>query len=215
MVSWKMLNIGQVSRNRYWGEAEEKPLRPGICSSTVLWDSGHVILVDPPREGEEMIRLLDSHTGLKAEQVDTVFVTHGHTDHFEGLGMFPHATWCCGIKEQDRLRALINDVGLDGMRLQGVEKRISPQIEVVGLPGHTVGSAGLLFDTDLGHMLIAGDAVMTQEHYAHQKGYFKSENQEASAKTIHWISEHADAVIPGHDNYFLTFAVKFIKKEIK
>ena len=139
MVSWKMLNIGQVSRNRYWGEAEEKPLRPGICSSTVLWDSGHVILVDPPREGEEMIRLLDSHTGLKAEQVDTVFVTHGHTDHFEGLGMFPHARWCCGIKEQDRLRALINDVGLDGMRLQGVEKRISPQIEVVGLPGHTVG----------------------------------------------------------------------------
>ena len=31
----------------------------------------------------------------------------------------------------------------------------------------------------------------------------------------HWISEHADAVIPGHDNYFLTFAVKFIKKEIR
>lgn len=88
MVSWKMLNIGQVSRNRYWGEAEEKPLRPGICSSTVLWDSGHVILVDPPREGEEMIRLLDSHTGLKAEQVDTVLLRTDIQTILRGLECF-------------------------------------------------------------------------------------------------------------------------------
>ena len=80
---------------------------------------------------------------------------------------------------------------------------------VVPLPGHTMGSTGLLFDGPEGKVLVAGDSVMTREFFEHQKGYFKSESQAASTKTIQWISKHTDIVVPGHDNYFFVNAYKF------
>ena len=50
---------------------------------------------------------------------------------------------------------------------------------------------------------------MTREFFEHQKGYFKSESQAASTKTIQWIFKHTDIVVPGHDNYFFVNAYKF------
>lgn len=209
MVTWKMINLGQVSRNQFWGEPDDVVRRPGICNGVVLFDTEQVVLVDPPYSNEEMLRCLDAHAGLKPKDIDVVYITHAHSDHFDGIHYFPAARWCTGMEERDILGEMLDARKLDGNKLEGLREKLTPNIQVVPLPGHTMGSTGLLFDGPEGKVLVAGDSVMTREFFEHQKGYFKSESQAASTKTIQWISKHTDIVVPGHDNYFFVNAYKF------
>ena len=103
MVTWKMINLGQVSRNQFWGEPDDVVRRPGICNGVVLFDTEQVILVDPPYSNEEMLRCLDAHAGLKPKDIDVVYITHAHSDHFDGIHYFPAARWCTGMEERDIL----------------------------------------------------------------------------------------------------------------
>ena len=73
MVTWKMINLGQVSRNQFWGEPDDVVRRPGICNGVVLFDTEQVVLVDPPYSNEEMLRCLDAHAGLKPKDIDVVY----------------------------------------------------------------------------------------------------------------------------------------------
>ena len=209
MGTWKMINLGQVSRNQFWGEPDDVVRRPGICNGVVLFDTEQVVLVDPPYSNEEMLRCLDAHAGLKPKDIDVVYITHAHSDHFDGIHYFPAARWCTGMEERDILGKMLDARKLDGNKLEGLREKLTPNIQVVPLPGHTMGSTGLLFDGPEGKVLVAGDSVMTREFFEHQKGYFKSESQAASTKTIQWISKHTDIVVPGHDNYFFVNAYKF------
>ena len=79
MVTWKMINLGQVSRNQFWGEPDDVVRRPGICNGVVLFDTEQVVLVDPPYSNEEMLRCLDAHAGLKPKDIDVVYITHAHS----------------------------------------------------------------------------------------------------------------------------------------
>lgn len=209
MVTWKMINLGQVSRNQFWGEPNDIICRPGICNGVVLFDADQIILVDPPYPNDEMLRCLDAHTGLTPEDIDIVYITHAHSDHFDGIHYFPAARWCTGREERDILSQMLQTRNLDGNKLEGLSERLTPCIQIVPLPGHTMGSTGLLFDGPEGRVLAAGDSVMTREFFEHQHGYFKSESQLASTATIQWIAKNVDIVIPGHDNYFSVKAYQF------
>src|SRR3954447_2166299 len=91
---WDIITIGNLSRNRYWGESDDRAYRPAICTCTLITGDGFRLLVDPSlREEERMQAELDRRTGCRLEDVDTVFVTHEHGDHHFGLKHFPHARW--------------------------------------------------------------------------------------------------------------------------
>ena len=108
MVTWKMINLGQVSRNQFWGEPDDVVRRPGICNGVVLFDTEQVVLVDPPYSNEEMLRCLDAHAGLKPKDIDVVYITHAHSDHFDGIHYFPAARWCTGMEERDILGEMLD-----------------------------------------------------------------------------------------------------------
>ena len=138
MVTWKMINLGQVSRNRFWGEPDDVIRRPGICNGVVLFDTEQVILVDPPYSNDEMLRCLDAHTGLKPKDIDVVYITHAHSDHFDGIHYFPFARWCTGMEERDILVKMLETRNLDGNKLEGLKEKLTPNIQIVPLPGHTI-----------------------------------------------------------------------------
>lgn len=209
MVTWKLVNLGQVSRNEFWGEPNDIVRRPGICNGVVLFDTAQTILVDPPYHNDEMLRCLDAHAGLMPKDIDIVYITHAHSDHFDGIHYFPAARWCTGREERGILAKMLQIRNLDGDKLEGMDDKLTPNIEIVPLPGHTMGSTGLFFDGPEGRVLAAGDSVMTREFFEHQQGYFKSESQVTSTTTIQWIAKYTDIVIPGHVNYFSVNAYKF------
>jgi glyoxylase-like metal-dependent hydrolase (beta-lactamase superfamily II) len=58
-------------------------------------------------------------------------------------------------------------------------------------------------------VVIAGDAVMTRDFFAHRQGYLNSVDFPQASRTIEEIARIADIVVPGHDNYFLVSLAPF------
>lgn len=206
-IRWTVLTLGYFTRNRYWGEDENgEPHRPALCTSTLLEGGGRRVVIDPPAAGAEMAAILDRRTGLRPEQIDAVYVTHCHYDHYQGLGAFPRAELLCAPDECDSLRlALERDAGAFpgcAERLHPAPAELLPGAELRRLPGHTSGLAGVWFEAAEGRVLVAADAVMTADHFRDRRGYLCADDALA-ATTIARIAEMADIVVPGHSNYFL------------
>lgn len=78
-----------------------------------------------------------------------------------------------------------------------------PGITVVPTPGHTLGHASLLLESEGLRVVVAGDAVMTRDFFRSRDYYFNTVDPSAAVTSIETISRVADVVVPGHDNYFL------------
>jgi glyoxylase-like metal-dependent hydrolase (beta-lactamase superfamily II) len=193
-----IITIGNLSRNRYWGESEEQPRRSALCTCTLVTIDNYRILVDPSCE-VQMAFELDRRTGLKPAKIDAVFITHEHGDHHVGLINFPAARWLAG----PQVANAINASGHYRIRIEPVTGEIAPGLTIIPTPGHTMSHRSLRFDCDGFAVLIAGDAVMTRDFWNERKGYFNSVDAALAAQTITELSAWADIVIPGHDNYFM------------
>ena len=91
---WDIMTIGNLSRNWYWGEGDERPVRPVLCTCTLVRGDGFRLLVDPSlADREAMAAEVDRRTGLCLDDVSHVSVTHEHGDHHAGLRHVPHAQW--------------------------------------------------------------------------------------------------------------------------
>lgn len=201
-VKWTVLNLGNISRNLFWGEDKETPRRSAICTSTLLKIRNTLIIVDPPFADLEMADLLDRRTGLKAEDIDIVFMTHTHGDHTIGLGAFDRADYYMAKGEIEK----IGEVELNKRpilkKLKPVGENLVPGIEAVILPGHTDNLTGLIFSATEGRVAVVGDAVMTRDFFVARRGYFNSIDFAAASNTITKLSQIADVIVPGHDNSF-------------
>lgn len=205
-IRWDVLTIGHLSRNRYWGEADDRAYREPLCTSTLIRAAGRTIVVDPGLPPEEMGSVLDRRAGIAPEAVDTVVLTHFHGDHRVALEAFPHAAWYMALQEIEhwmpRPPADSPDRGLLD-RLRPVGRAILPGIDVIETPGHTPGHASLLFESAGLRVVVAGDAAMTRDFFRHRDYYFNTADAGAAVRSIETIAGIADIVIPGHDNYFL------------
>jgi len=198
---WDVITIGNLSRNRYWGESEDRGVRSAICSCTVISGDGFHIIVDPSLKDEKaMATELDRRTGLGLNDMDAVFVTHQHGDHHYGLKHFPKAKWLAGAE----VAAGLNRSGRYSKPVAPVGDRIFEAVEVLSTPGHTMDHHSLRFDCKELSVVIAGDAVATQDFWVERMGYFNTVDFDLSARTMDKIASIADIVVPGHDNYFLS-----------
>jgi glyoxylase-like metal-dependent hydrolase (beta-lactamase superfamily II) len=198
---WEIITIGNISRNRYWGEPDDQARRGGICTCTLLTlTDGTRLLVDPSLQEEEaMRRELDRRSSLRLEDVNAVFLTHEHGDHHFGLKHFPGARWLAAPAVADA----INRAGGYEKPVEGVESPLFGDIDIVPTPGHTLTHHSLRFDCDGLSVVIAADAAMTRDFWNDRQGYFNSADFALAANTIEALANVADIVVPGHDNYFL------------
>lgn len=205
-IRWDVLTIGHLSRNRYWGEADDRAYREPLCTCTLIRTGERTVVVDPGLPPEEMVRVLDRRAGIAPEAVDTVFLTHFHGDHRVGLEAFPHAERCMAPGEIEhwkrQLPADSPDRGLLD-RLRPAGRAMPLGIDVIETPGHTPGHASLLFESAGLRVVVAGDAAMTRDFFRHRDYYFNTADAGAAVRSIETIAGTADIVIPGHDNYFL------------
>ncbi len=205
-VRWDVLTIGHLSRNRYWGETDDRAYREPLCTSTLIRTAGHTVVVDPGLPPEEMARVLDRRAGIAPAAVDIVFLTHFHGDHRVGLAAFPDAVWYMPPAELEHGKTQLELDStdrqiLDRMRPAGPE--LISGIKVIATPGHSVGHASLVFASDGLRVVVAGDAAMTRDFFQHQDYYFNTVDPEAAVGSIAIVAREADVVVPGHDNYFL------------
>lgn len=196
---WDIVTIGNLSRNRYWGEGEDRARRPALCTSTLILVAGHRLLVDPPiADAQRMAAELDRRTGLTTADIDAVFITHEHGDHHAGLTCFPSAQWCAA----PAVAQAINATGRYDKPLQPASGTLFDLIDIVPTPGHTASHHSLRFDCDGLSVVIAGDAVMTRDFWAERRGFFNSADAAQASRTMESLAHIAGAIIPGHDNWF-------------
>lgn len=200
ILRWDVITIGNISRNRYWGESEEKPLRPAICTCTLIVGEGYRLLVDPSLEDDARMRAeLDRRTGLRLDDIDLAFLTHSHGDHHYGLKHLRKAQWLAATGVADE----VNASGKYDRKIVPVSGKLRDEIDVISTPGHTLTHHSLRFDCDGLSIVVSGDAVMTRDFWNDRRGYHNSVDPELASRTIGKLAEIADIVVPGHDNYFL------------
>lgn len=202
MNRFTILTLGCFSRNRYWGEEDAKSYRRALYTSTLIeTPQGARILVDPAVSGAALAQVLDERCGLRPEAVDYVYVTHRHGDHYAGMADLPRAVWLAAPGDAGEIRRALPQ---HAKRIFAAGAEIVPGVQVLPLPGHTPGLAGLLFASEDGMVAVAGDSVMTRDFFKDRRGYYNSADFAASARSIDLLMEKADIVVPGHGNYFLT-----------
>lgn len=203
--AWDVIVIGHLKWNPYFGETKEAPPRgdPSTCTSVLVRGrqadgSPFALLVDPTlrHNAGEYYFDLNRRTGLHPEDITHCFSTHSHFDHQAGLNYFPYAQWMAADGVADELA---DSPYIDGCRVRKVHGEFLPGTEAVPLPGHTLTLHGVAFWHGGKHILVAGDAVMTQNHFRDQTTMFEADAGLA-AETIRQIKGEYDIIIPGHDN---------------
>ena len=197
---WDVVTIGNLSRNHYWGEPDNRALRAPLSTSTLITGDGWRLLVDPPyADGLQMAEELNRRTGLHLGDVTHVFITHGHGDHHAGLKHFTDATWLAAPAVANAL----NESNVYNLSIGPAEGRLLDDLEILPTPGHTPDHHSLRFECEGAAIVIAGDAVMTRDFWRDRKGFFNSADFEQVTLTMGHLADLARVIVPGHDNYFV------------
>ncbi len=186
----------------------------GWSSVTLIRRGARNILVDTGSYGDRMTLLaaLQTH-GLKPDQVNDVFISHLHYDHFLNVDLFSRAKiWVperdlTYVMEREYLRCndpYVPEVVVryfsDHLTCYVPDQIIVEGLLAMGLPGHTPGTSGL-YDED-SHTLFAGDGVKNAWEFVNRvppPAFYDAEKAVANYKKV---LELVDVVVPGHDSPF-------------
>jgi len=160
--------------------AEEKSC-PTI---SLIQSEGLNIVVDPGvLESQKMLADALLKEKLTVSDVDFVFLTHSHIDHFRNIGMFPEAKtlefW--GIWDKNKVIDWHEDFNGD--------------IKIIKTPGHSADSLTFLVKTEQGLVAVCGD-VFWKERFPENDPY--AVDMEKLKENRQKVLSIADWIIPGH-----------------
>lgn len=146
------------------------------------------IICDPGVvESQDVILEKLKEQGLSRDDINLVFLTHSHIDHYRNIGMFPQAK-------------TLEYYGLwDKNTVDDWKENFADDIKVVKTPGHSNDSLTMLVKTTEGVVAICGD-VFWRENYPDHDEY--AINKEELKKSREQVLAQSDYVIPGHGDIF-------------
>lgn len=155
---------------------------------TLIQSQGLNIVIDPGvLENQKMIIDALNDEKLSINDIDYIFLTHSHIDHFRNIGMFPEAKtlefW--GVWNKNKVIDWKED--------------FNEEIKIIKTPGHTTDGITFLVKTNDGTIAICGD-VFWKENFPEDDPYaIDGEELKESRKKV---LELTDLVIPGHGPMF-------------
>ena len=178
-----------------------KELKTGwLASSTVtlVESDGKKTICDPGCNRERLIETLKREK-LGPDEVDFVFLSHGHIDHALLAGIFENAKYVT-------FESLMYDKDL---QLEFEDDVLGLGTKVIKTPGHTAEHVSLIVKTDGGNYAVAGDVFWWAEGEKEVVDINKADDAHPaeldmtelknSRKTL---LELADFIIPGHGKMF-------------
>ena len=193
--------------------------------------NGRNILVDcgfdhacGAKRGRKIDRLPDealAGLGTRAEDIDTVIVTHLHYDHAGNFGLFPNAEFIIQDKEMafatsrymrypavrrpfepDHVCEMVQLNFKERVRFLDGDHEIAPGITVHHLPGHAHGQMGVQVATRRGRVFVASDVAHFYDNVWKRNPFsilqHIPEYCDSHDKMIR-MAESPDHIVPGHD----------------
>jgi len=214
MLDYRIISIGALSRNELW--PKDAGGRSPHATTTLIRSGDATILVDPALPPQALGARLTERSGLTPADITHVFMTCFRPAHRHGLSLFKNANWLIGhieresvgrhlleqfqLEEDDDVKEIIR---LDIELLKGcsaAEDTIAPGVDLFPLPGFTPGTCGLLINQPTQTVLVAGDAVLTQEHMESGRIARHCFDPDQAKESLLEAIEIADLIIPSHDN---------------
>jgi glyoxylase-like metal-dependent hydrolase (beta-lactamase superfamily II) len=170
------------------------------ASSTVclIQCEGKKIITDPGCNRILLFQALDN-IHLSPDDIDFVFLTHGHVDHFALCSLFGNAiliTFDSGFMfRQDELEYFQPDC-------------LGNDIRIISTPGHVEEHLSLLVDTPEGIIAIAGDVFWSYVGETSQAEQCSPDNPHKVWNPIlleqsrEELLRLADFIVPGHGKIF-------------
>ncbi len=151
------------------------------------------------------------NAGIKPDDIDIVFITHWHKDHFGNIGILKNAKYTAN-------KSLVKSFGLDDFIGIGDGEEIAEGIKAFQTPGHTIDHMSILVNTKYKstkvRIAITGDAIISHSYFQigqiwkYNADFFDSNE---SRKSILHIVESSDVIIPGHSVPFMTYKPEWLK----
>ncbi len=180
MAQVKILVEGYTSADSS-AESDEERTCPTI---TLVKDKDIVMVVDPGvLKSQDILKEKLKEEGLEIDDVNIVFITHSHADHYRNAGMFPKAK-------------LLEYFALwNGNKAEEWNEQFTKDIQIIKTPGHSRTGLTLLVQTDKGVVAACGD-VFWKENSPQNDPY--ASEPEKIMESRQKVLEMADWIIPGH-----------------
>ena len=121
-------------------------------------DKNGLVIIDTGGDNNNPVLDYLASQGAAPEDVQKVFLTHAHGNHIGGIHLFPNATIYALETEREALleKGIVLDVGLVDNQVLSLG---SSELEILAVPGHSMGNAAYRFDD----ILIMGDSAISSE----------------------------------------------------
>ncbi len=216
-MNHRIISIGTLSRNEHQKAA---PACTPHATTTLIESDSQKILVDPGLPAEIITARLTERSGLVPADITDVFLTTFRPSHRAGLSAFADANWWISEAERERTgrallaqfedetdnavrRILESEIALL-QKTKAAPDKLAPHVDLFPLPGFTPGTCGLLLAYPHGTTIIAGDAIVSQEHLDRGQVLRGAFDIEQAKESLLEVIEIADTIIPGHDNELRT-----------
>jgi len=166
---------------------------------------------DNNRSNARNLRQALRNEEITPDDIDIVFITHWHKDHFGNLELFKKAHFLAS-------RLLVERFELEYFSGLDDGQQIMKGVKMVLTPGHTAEHASIIIESRLegvkARLAIAGDVVISQSYF--QAGHIWRYNAdfydvETLKNSILRIVESSDVIIPGHGVPFMTYKPDWLK----
>lgn len=155
------------------------------CATISLIKDGDIIMLADPGIVNDQQEIIDSlaRENLKIDDINYIFITHSHLDHYRNIGMFPKAKtleyW--GIWD----KCMVTDW----------KENFTDNVKIIKTPGHNYDGLTLLVKTKDGVVAVVGD-VFWEENFPKVDEYANDMEQLHNSRKK--ILAVADYIIPGH-----------------
>lgn len=165
----------------FTSEKNEGKTQPTV---TLVIDKNIIMIVDPGvLESQKVLIDKLAIENLNPGDVNYVFITHSHLDHYKNVGMFPNAK-------------IIEYFGVwDKNYNEDRVENFTENIRILATPGHDYTSLSLFVNTEHGIVAICGD-VFWSENKPEVDVY--AQNLQELDRSRRLVLDVADFVVPGH-----------------
>jgi glyoxylase-like metal-dependent hydrolase (beta-lactamase superfamily II) len=190
-----------------------------LATVTLVETDGKKILIDVSWEGQkefkphsdERNRLVTElkYFGVRPAEIDEIFITHWHGDHWENIFLFPQAqvfySGCTQSFVKERLKAISADNEI--MKLNDGDEWHSG-LEIMDTHGHSDHDHSVVIRYKRKDFIAVGDSIVSKMYY-HTETFFPNARVEKyhdeHVASFKKIIGRADYIIPGHDGPFVNY----------